>query len=275
MQRFRDQSVQSAVQTIVPPYSSKLVPVHTAFSPGKETVLVEQTLHTNKGPEEMYSVAESFIHTDNPSLYVANFSSVPITIGLGQILGTARNPHDHLDKSEDYTPEEHDNINRHTNLVRAFIQIDSQLSLASIDSIDQVNLQENELGSGDSIVKGGPKTAETPTDSFDELKELDICKDLSKEERSQLQSLLRKQKQAFGIDGRLGKISGEVEVPLKEGTKPISIPPFVASPENQLVIDKQMDAWLKLDIIEPSKIPWGAPVFIVYRNKKPRMVIDL
>ena len=30
-----------------------------------------------------------------------------------------------------------------------------------------------------------------------------------------------------------------------------------------------MDKW-----IEPSKSPWAAPSFIVYRNGKPRMVID-
>lgn len=41
------------------------------------------------------------------------------------------------------------------------------------------------------------------------------------------------------------------------------------------MIDKQMDAWIELGIIKPSKSPWAAPVFIVYRNNKPRMVIDL
>jgi hypothetical protein len=36
-----------------------------------------------------------------------------------------------------------------------------------------------------------------------------------------------------------------------------------------------MDQWIKLGVIEPSKSPWGAPAFIVYRNGKPRMVVDL
>lgn len=35
-----------------------------------------------------------------------------------------------------------------------------------------------------------------------------------------------------------------------------------------------MDAWLQLGVIEPSRSPWGAPAFIVWRNGKPRMVID-
>ncbi len=62
---------------------------------------------------------------------------------------------------------------------------------------------------------------------------------------------------------------------MKEGTSPISLPPFSASPAKRAVIDKQMDAWIELGVIEPSKSPWAAPVFIVYRNYKPRMVIDL
>ncbi len=62
---------------------------------------------------------------------------------------------------------------------------------------------------------------------------------------------------------------------MKENTVPVSLPPFPASPAKREVIDKQMDSWIKLGVIEPSKSPWAAPVFIVYRNSKPRMVIDL
>jgi hypothetical protein len=62
---------------------------------------------------------------------------------------------------------------------------------------------------------------------------------------------------------------------MKPEAKPVSLPPFHASPANREVIDKQMESWIKLGVIEPSKSPWGAPVFIVYRNGKPRMVIDL
>ena len=53
-----------------------------------------------------------------------------------------------------------------------------------------------------------------------------------------------------------------------------SLPPFHASPTNREVIDKQMDKWIQLGIIEPSKSPWAGPTFIVYRNGKPHMVID-
>jgi len=62
---------------------------------------------------------------------------------------------------------------------------------------------------------------------------------------------------------------------MKPETVPISLPPYHASPANREVINKQMDSWIELGVIEPSKSPWAAPVFIVYRNNKPRMVIDL
>ena len=39
-------------------------------------------------------------------------------------------------------------------------------------------------------------------------------------------------------------------------------------------MDKQIDDWIQLEVIEPSISPWGAPTFITYRNNKPRMVID-
>ena len=35
-----------------------------------------------------------------------------------------------------------------------------------------------------------------------------------------------------------------------------------------------MDKWIQLGVIEPYKSPWAAPAFIVYRNGKPRMVVD-
>jgi len=40
------------------------------------------------------------------------------------------------------------------------------------------------------------------------------------------------------------------------------------------VIDKQMDKWIQLGVIEPSKNPWAAPAFIGYQNGKPHMVIN-
>ena len=80
---------------------------------------------------------------------------------------------------------------------------------------------------------------------------------------------------AFGLDGRLGNHPGLVDIPLQPNAQPISLPPYSTSLANREVIDNQMDSWLQLGVIEPSTSPWGALVFIVYRNSKAHMVIDL
>ena len=61
---------------------------------------------------------------------------------------------------------------------------------------------------------------------------------------------------------------------MKPETVPISHPPFHTSLANREVINKQMDSWIELGVIEPSRNPWAA-VFIIYCNSKLRMVIDL
>ena len=104
---------------------------------------------------------------------------------------------------------------------------------------------------------------------------MDISPQLTNDQRSALEKIILQNELTFGLDGRLGNYPEKVEVSMKPGTIPISLPPFPASPAKREVIDKQMDSWIELGVIEPSVSPWAAPVFIVYRNGKPRMVIDL
>jgi len=107
------------------------------------------------------------------------------------------------------------------------------------------------------------------------MKEVHISPNLTEDQVNQLQEVLRRHKSVFGLEGRLGHYATEVDIPLLPNTKPIPILPCQASPANREVIDKQMNTWIELGVIKPSKSPWGAPVFIVYQNSKPRMVIDL
>ncbi|QRW27784.1 Retrovirus-related Pol polyprotein from transposon [Rhizoctonia solani] len=86
--------------------------------------------------------------------------------------------------------------------------------------------------------------------------------------------ILRKHELAFGLDGRLGTHNTQLEIRLRPGTKEISLTPYHASPAKREVIDKQIEEWLKLGVIEPSKSAWGFPVIVVYRNSKPRLCVD-
>lgn len=89
------------------------------------------------------------------------------------------------------------------------------------------------------------------------------------EQSQKVQEVILKNQQAFGLDGRLGMHDTCIEIHLKPNSQPVSLPPFPVSPANREVMDKQVDAWIQLGVIEPSKSPWAAPAFIVYRNNKP------
>ena len=49
---------------------------------------------------------------------------------------------------------------------------------------------------------------------------------------------------------------------------------YGTSPAKREVIDQQMKTWFEAEVIEPSVSPWGFPALVVYRNGKPRLVID-
>ncbi|KII96104.1 hypothetical protein PLICRDRAFT_96298, partial [Plicaturopsis crispa FD-325 SS-3] len=114
-------------------------------------------------------------------------------------------------------------------------------------------------------------TAEEDTESLKLLESLDLSETLTEEQRQGITKVILANQRAFGLDGRLGHHNARVDIPLLPGTKPISLSGFPSSPAKREVIDKQMDAWIALGVIEPSRSPWAAPGFIVYRNGKPRM----
>ena len=135
----------------------------------------------------------------------------------------------------------------------------------------KIDLEKEDVHS-EAPVEGGPKVAELSEDLVDSkrlIEVLDINPELPAVERDRIQEVIVKNHQGFGLDDRLGHLDHAIHIPLKPEAKEISLPPFHASPANREVINKQMDKW-----IEPSKSPWAAPSFIVYRNGKPRMVID-
>ena len=94
---------------------------------------------------------------------------------------------------------------------------------------------------------------------------LDINPELPADKRKEIQDVIVKNQRAFGLDDRLGHLDQTIKIPLKlDDAKEVSLPLFYASLMNREVIDKQMDKWIQLGVIEPSKNPWAAPAFIVY-----------
>jgi hypothetical protein len=353
--------VRSEARIVISPETSVAVPVKLHFPKGQNSAFVERSFHANGGTECVYGSPDMLISKDRPLLHVANFSSSPITISSGQVLGTARNPKGWLDRMDRYSKEKQNQINAHATLMRCLVneklisdeqvanvrrgEADSETSgpTDEVNQIDQLSAifelpsnslntqakcehcshvqqpvtnfeddcpychagrhgtranlssniarsvtdisskaQRNATEADDPLaeepLEGGPKTSEVPEESIPGnklLSEVDISRDLTVTQRRELEAMILRNQLAFGIDGRLGNYEGKIDIPMKPGSEPVSLPPFPVSPANREVIDKQMDSWIQLGVIEPSKSPWAAPVFIVYRNGKPRMVIDL
>ncbi|KAF9032523.1 hypothetical protein BDZ89DRAFT_937396, partial [Hymenopellis radicata] len=144
-------------------------------------------------------------------------------------------------------------------------------SQTEITSKAQRNATEADDPSASEPIEGGPKTSDTPPDptsSQEFLSAVNISPTLDEEQRVALTRILEKNKLAFGLDGRLGNYDAHVKIQLKPNAEPVSLPPFPVSPANREVMDKQMDSWTQLGVIEPSTSPWGAPTFITYRGGK-------
>jgi hypothetical protein len=114
----------------------------------------------------------------------------------------------------------------------------------------------------------GPKMLE-PADPmmYDSrrLEELiDIAPDAPPDIKVRTLALIRKHIQAFGFNNCLGTLDMVTRIRMKEEAQPISVPMYRASPAKRQVINKQMDKWIRQEVVEPSKCPWAAPVVIVY-----------
>lgn len=292
--RSSSSEVRATQRVVIPPLTSKAIPVNAYFPNQASTLFVERKLIRAGNIDEIFGAPDSFINAAVPTLHVSNFSTEPVVIPVGQVLGQGRNPSSWLDKRERLSNPDRAKITAYGNMIRQLINNQEQRDVpkeqcptpetfttrSESEIVSKAHL--NATGEDDPLaeepLEGGPKTAEPPGEEVPSsrlLEEIDISPDLSAEQREQLIQVLRANERAFGLDGRLGNYDEKVEITLKPGTVPISLPPFPASPAKREIIDKQMDAWIQLGVIEPSKSPWAAPVFIVYRNGKPRMVIDL
>ena len=261
----RDRQVRATISIVIPPESCTKIPVQFNTFPNASCVYVEKTMYTHKNADDVYGCADSIIGPSHPFIHVSNFSKTPIRIHPGQSLGTAHNPRNWLDR----IPTSADDPRvAHARLVQTLTK-----------SLSKAPIPEDPNPPNSETVEGGPKTAEAPeesTTSEEIFNVLNLSPDLSPDQREQIKKIVLKNISAFSVDGRLGNYDKTlVEFPMKPDAKPVSLPPFGASsPEKRRVINEQMDAWLQLEVIEPSVSPWGAPAFIVYRQNKPRMVID-
>ncbi|KAI0077535.1 hypothetical protein K474DRAFT_1568136, partial [Panus rudis PR-1116 ss-1] len=198
--------------------------------------------------DDTYAPTDSFIHRDHPFLHVANFSSAPLVIEEGQALGTGHNPELWLDQISSFSEDQKNRAFAHANLISQLAKVDPNKQPTKESSLtirtEVPHLHTTRKSVSDDIpeeepVEGGPKTAETTPEDFSASifpRSLDLAPELDDGQRSQLLEVLSKHERAFSLDGRLGTIDAACTIPLRNGAREVSLPPFPASPAKREVI---------------------------------------
>ncbi|THU76649.1 hypothetical protein K435DRAFT_607767, partial [Dendrothele bispora CBS 962.96] len=198
-------------------------------------------------PDDVYGAADTLISKASPVLHTANFSKRPIVVNVGEVLGKCHNPDSWLDKSHRLSCSQQDQVLKHAQLVRTLLEADRETSRQSNLITSEANItskaHRNATGTSDPSatdpIKGGPKTSEVHIEDVPSkrlLTDISISADLTASQRARLEKILLDNSTAFGLDGRLGTFDAKVDIPLKPGSQPVSLPPFPMSPANREVI---------------------------------------
>ncbi|THH19755.1 hypothetical protein EUX98_g8715 [Antrodiella citrinella] len=289
-QKLKDPYVRAQDRTVIPPKSSRLVAVSAKFPVQDASLYVEKIFNSPRNEDDVYAAPDTLITKLHPYLHISNFSDSTLTLEKGQAVGMARDPSTWLDHQSRFSKERYGHITAHAQLIKQLanpsfpastpVSSDIKTTRSETSILNTAGLHASELEDdldADEPLEGGPKTSEGPpedTPTADFLRTVDVSEELTGDRRTLLLGVLKRNVNAFSLDGRLGTTEATCTIPLRPGSKEVSLPPFPGSPAKREVMDKQMNTWLRLEVIEPSKSPWGAPGFIVYRNGKPRMVID-
>lgn len=265
--RGSDASPVVAVEDVkISPGSVHNVRVSAAFG-DQEMWLVEKIL-IGTDTADVLAAPTTWINSASPYIPIANPSPRPWYIKIGDVVGYLVHS-DELDHPNEAAREKYIASAERIRAVIAGTLRQQDLGNASVAP----EPCDDRLADDDAW---GPKTTALPDEkvSGDVSTLVNLGPDIPDDVLPKLTALLRKHESAFGVDGRLGQVDAKVEIPLKPGTKPISVPMYGASPAKREVIEKQINAWFEADVIEPSSSPWGFPVVVVYRNGKPRLVVD-
>ncbi|QRV81428.1 Ty3/Gypsy polyprotein/retrotransposon [Ceratobasidium sp. AG-Ba] len=248
------------------PGSLTRVAVLVDFSEDQEEGFIEGRLESNSNSADFYGTSDCIITSQNKSIQIAHFSQKLVHLPKGHVIGYMHDPRIALDKEDDLSKEA---------ILEGEARVHLINSLMKEEKVPPPTEEEIELSKQP---EGGPKTAELPDPEHipkDRLvAEINWGDTLTPEQKKALEKVVLKHHKAFGLDGRLGNYPEEIEIPLRPGTKEISLAPYRPSEEARKVIRNQVQEWKRLGVIEESKSPRGTPVLVVWRNGKPRMCID-
>ena len=249
-------------------------------APTKDNLFLE-AIPLDRGGDSFISAPHGLISLDEKGfshVKIANTTSRMVLLRSGKLIGQLFKAEEALKRMDQASKEELDQFTTQPNQLSALVTLlNIRPSTSEVDDV-RLHVAENHLPQDQEESNWGPKISDPGPDQIypsSKLREtIDVDPELETSQRDALYKVVERNQTAFGFDGRLGHYKTKVHIELVPGTKPISSPPYHASPAKREAIDKQIDLWLEQDVIEESKSPWGAPVIIVYRNNKPRMCID-
>ena len=243
-----------------------------------------------RGLDSFIQVPDGLINLDSEGRFqvkIANTTKRRIIVRSGELLGHLYKASQTLKAAADLSEHEVEAFSKRASYLATLIpkldslsdEVINEPSSSNPEYATTTSRELEEVEPTDTEHLGwGPKTTDPGPDKVYPSKQLreviDVDSQLEPKQRDALYQIVERNQAAFGFDGRLGHLKSEVHIELAPGTKPISMPPYYASPAKCEAIDKQIDLWLSQGVIEESKSPWGAPVIIVYRNGKPRVCID-
>jgi hypothetical protein len=195
----------------IKPHTGLVVKVQAQWPENQTEAFVEEIPNLPPGLQ----VLELIISQETPEIIIFNVSLEELSLPANTPLGKLLNPNCSLDK-----PNE-----QRSTMAFALKALVQGLGKPTEPIPDE---HPGEL-------EGGPKSSEIepdPVSSKDFLDTLDINPELSPEQRKQVEKVLLKRKEAFGLDGCLGHHASKFEIRLKEGAEPVSMRPYHASPRN-------------------------------------------
>jgi hypothetical protein len=240
--------------------------------------LVERHL-TSGGEEstdELLAIPPTLITAGDAYVPIANTSQRKLNVKKGDVLGRLADPASYFDAPE--SEEALLAMEEHARKIGAFINVRLENEKMPADhGRAQASSALGTVADPEDEEPYGPKTAELPDNTTYpsvNMEEIMDVGDVPEELKPSIWAMLRKRVRAFGFDDRLGRHKARVHIRTVEGQLPISVPMYTSSPEKRKVIEEQINKWLKLEVIEPSRSPWSAPVVIAYRNGKARFCVD-
>ncbi|KAF9011671.1 hypothetical protein BDZ89DRAFT_963783, partial [Hymenopellis radicata] len=246
--------VRATKRIVIDPETCVQVPVHAPFSSKTPDLFVERNIRQDQNGAQVYGSPDILISSDRSRIPISNFSDKPVIISEGEFLAKAHNPRNWLDRAKGKVSSEQEAYARFVKEMveeqqrsmtdrnnRDLIAAGNQVISSSSDVTSKAhrNASEPDDPSAQEPVEGGPKTAETdpePTASKEFLTAVDISSNLQPDQQHLIEEVLIRNKNAFGLDGRLGNHDAQVAIRLKPGAEPISLPPFSASPLNREVM---------------------------------------